>query len=152
MEQKMTLTPEQQIIIENTKRYFQQSAGITDEDWAKHISNPVNIKLALFKGEIKSYKIVAEVVESKYCSAGIKVGHKYVFSTLPTKLLREESTCPECLRAVGPITSIMHGFWDRMIEGLDPNTGMWKYVRCMDWGVNYGGMGTVMFKVYAEKI
>lgn len=131
---------------------FKQIKGMTDDDFERFISNPANRKIVLSKNEMDKYKIIAEVIESKYCGAGVKVGQKYTFRTVPNVLLVDESDCPLCIKALGPVSELMHGFWDRIIEGVDPNEGMWQYARCLDMGIKYGGLGSVIFKVYAQKI
>ena len=152
IEKMKPLTAAEQQTIEETKQFMKQHHGITDEDFARHISYPANRKMVLHKKEMDKYKIIAEVIESKYCGAGIKVGQKYVFKSIPNMLLVDESDCPLCIKALGPVSELMHGFWDRIMEGLDPNEGMWQYARCLDMGIKYGGLGSVVFKVYAQKI
>ena len=137
---------------EEIKQRMQQFIGITDEDFQTHISYPKNLKLAERGLELRKYKIIAEVKESKYCSAGLKPGQKYTFNTFPAMLLTEESDCPLCIRALGPIANLIEGFWDRIVEGVDPNKGMWHMAECLDPGVARGGLGHVVFKVYALKI
>jgi len=145
-------TPEEQQIIEETKKFMKQRHGITDEDFEKHISYPINRKLILHKKELDKYRIIAEVTESKYCGAGCKVGQKYVFQSIPNLLLVNESDCPLCIKALGPVSELMHGLWERIVEGLEPNEGMGQYARCLDMGLKYGGLGSVAFRVYAQKI
>ena len=91
-------------------------------------------------------------MESKNCGAGIKVGHKHVFGMMPNTFLVDESDCPLCMKALGPICELTHGFWERIFEGLDPNEGMGLFSNCLDRGLNYGGLGHVVFGVYAEKV
>ena len=133
------------------KQMMQQAIGITDEDFKTHIGYPQNLELARRTPELMMYKIIAEVTESKYCSAGLKVGQKFTFRTLPAMLLPDESDCPLCIRAIGPISNLITGFWDRIVAGVDPNQGMWNLAECMDPGVDRGGLGHVVFTVYAQK-
>ena len=146
------LSPAEQEIIKKTGQIFKQQTGMTDEEYKKHISYACNRKLILKKKELDKYKFIAEAIESKNCGAGIKVGQKYVIKGIPNMLLVDESDCPLCIKALGPVSELMHGFWDRITEGLDPNEGFWLYSRCLDPGVDYGGKGSVVFKVYAQKI
>jgi len=111
---------------EEIKQRMQQFIGITDEDFQTHISYLKNLKLAERGLELRKYKIIAEVKESKYCSAGLKPGQKYTFNTFPAML--------------------------RIVEGVDPNKGMWHMAECLDPGVARGGLGHVVFRVYALKI
>ncbi len=137
---------------EMIKQIMKQQFGISDEDFQSHMSHAQNRKLAERIPELMKYRIIAEVIESKYCGAGLKVGQKYVFNTFPAVLIAEESDCPLCVRALGPIANLIVGFWDRMVEGLDPNGGMWSGAECLDPGIKRGGLGHVVFKVYAKKI
>ena len=144
-------TPEEERIFEERKKHLKNLIGITDEDFEKYMSFPAHRKMALRRSEINKYQIIAEVVSAKYCTAGMKVGQKYVFNVIPNKLLIEESSCPLCLKALGPLSEALQIFWDRLIEGVDPNEGSKPFVNCPDQGVEYGGLGSVVFKVYARK-
>ncbi|MDP6347704.1 MAG: hypothetical protein QGF81_04965, partial [Dehalococcoidia bacterium] len=48
-------------------------------------------------------RIIAEVMSSVNCLAGIRKGHKLVFNILPFMLNTEETNCPLCMRALTPI-------------------------------------------------
>jgi uncharacterized repeat protein (TIGR04076 family) len=146
------LTPEDQEKLNRARLAFKQKYNMPDADWEKHVSYACNRNLLLNRDRLRKYKIFAEVVESRYCGAGIKVGQKYVFQTIPNLLLVAESDCPLCLKALGPVSELIHGIWDRMVEGLDPNDSMGQFARCLDPGVNYGGLGSVIMKVYAREI
>ncbi len=104
----------------------------------------------LLSSKILSYKIVAEVTEAKYCSAGCKVGDRLVIGPGPS-VNAQESTCPLCIGALAPMLGRVHLMWDRITEGLDPNEGWLRYSVCTDPGLKNGGLGSVAFKVYAEK-
>lgn len=138
-------------VIEQIKQMMKQQIGITDEDFQTWISVPGASKMLARFPELMKYKIVAEVIEAKYCTAGLQVGQKYVFSAMPAMLLPEESNCPLCVRALGPIANLMMGFWDRILEGVDPNEGMWRKAECLDPGISRGGLGHVVFSVYAQE-
>lgn len=131
------------------KQALRQAVGITDEDFEKHMSNPKNLALSEHTPELMKYKIIAEVMEAKYCSAGLKIGQKYTFQVLPAMLLPEESDCPPCARALAPIGNMLQGVWDKIIEGTNFTKG--DIVGCLDPGVDNGGLGHVVFKVYAQK-
>ena len=138
-------------MVEEMKQMMQQAVGISDEDFQTLISAPGASKMLGRFPELMKYKIVAEVIEAKYCSAGLKPGQKYVFSAMPAMLLPEESDCPLRLRALGPIAPLIMGFWDRIVEGVDPNQGMWQMAECLDPGIGRGGLGHVVFRVYAQE-
>lgn len=139
-------------MIEQAKQMLKQVVGISDEDFKTYISFTNNRKIVEHGPDLMKYKIIAEVINSKYCTAGLKPGQKYSFSVLPAMLLTQETDCPLCLRALGPIANLVVGFWDRITEGVDPNQGMWHIAECLDPGIDRGGLGHVVFKVYAQKI
>jgi uncharacterized repeat protein (TIGR04076 family) len=93
------------------------------------------------------YRIVAEVVKSKYCAAGLKVGQKIVLSGV--QIDKEASDCPLCLGAIAPLERAFAVYMDRCSQnrGLtDPVSG----VACVDPGMEAGGLGTVLFDVRIE--
>jgi len=139
-------------ILEEARRGLHQTFGMTRKEFDIYYSYPHNRKIVKKMAELGNYRIVAEVIESKYCSAGLQKGQKLVFKALPSLLIPEESDCPFCLRAVGPLGNLAAGFWDRIIDGRNPNDGMWHISECLDPGLEKGGLGHVVFKVYARKV
>lgn len=140
---------------EATKALMKQAVGITDEDLAK-VPRLIE-KIFSNAPRMMQYKTVAEVTYSKYCFAGIKVGDKIVFSPF---LNTQETTCPLCPRALIPVLVALQQFWertmelfDRGIEGLDElnDAAFAGIAGCLDPGLEYGGLGHVQFKLYAEK-
>jgi len=130
---------------------FKEAMGMSDEEFEEHISFAFNRRLMEHYEEMSSARIIAEVTEAKYCLAGCQVGQKLVINCMPAMLLPEESSCPLCSKAIGPVAELIHQMWDRMTEGLDPNEGQAQYASCLDHGIKYGGLGNVRFKVYVEK-
>ncbi len=126
---------------------IKQLFGMSDAELEEHISYAFNRKLLAHAEEMAKAKIVAEVVESTNCLAGCQVGQRLVFRCLPAMLLPEESDCPLCSKAIGPVAELVMSFWDRMTEGLDPNEGQAQYASCLDQGVKYGGLGNVRLRV-----
>ncbi len=130
---------------------LKQTMGMSDAEFEEHISFGFNRRLIAHQEEIAQAKIIAEVTESKFCSAGCKVGQKLVMQALPAMLLPKESDCPLCIKAIGPVADLVHQAWDRMSEGLDPNDGQAQFASCLDQGIKYGGLGNVKFKVYVQR-
>ncbi len=128
---------------------LKQAVGMTDAHLEKVSDNIAKI-LANFPN-MSQYRIVAEVLNSQYCFAGVQPGQKLIFSAVPPVLNAEESTCPICVRAVGPVTNIVNVLMDRLAQGVEPNKSIWQNVECLDPGIENGGLGKVVFKVYAEK-
>lgn len=133
---------------ETAKAMMKQAVGITDEDWDR--MGPGIKKLCLKASELAKYRLVAEVIDSKYCFAQIKKGDKFILNgpVLDVK----ESTCPPCVEALGPLTYPLRMFFDRLAEGVDPNGMVFSHFECLDTGIENGGLGKVKFKVYVEKL
>jgi len=134
---------------EAARNMLKQAIGITDADLEKLGSNIEKV-LASYPN-MAQYRIVAEVVSSRYCFAGIQPGQKIVFNAVPPILNPQESNCPLCMRALGPLTNIINVLMDRLAQGVDPNDSIWRNAECLDPGVENGGLGKVVFRVYAEK-
>ena len=132
---------------ESVREFLKQRLGMTEEDIDRV---PPGLE-KLVSSRLLHYKVIAEVTEAKYCVAGCKVGDKLVIgpgSTVNTK----ESTCPLCIGALSPLMERLHLMWDRIAEGLDPNEGWLRHSVCFDPGLENGGLGSVTFRVYAEKV
>ncbi len=134
---------------EASRQITKQAIGITDEDLER--LSPGMKKLLSDLPEKMKWKVIAEVTESKYCFAGLKPGDKFVFN-FPV-LNVGESTAAPCIEAIAPLVSQIRAMIDRVAEGGDPNESVFatQQVSCMDVGVEHGGLGRVMFKLYAEK-
>jgi hypothetical protein len=133
---------------ESMRTMLKQLIGITDEDLDR--LPPGVRKLLSAAPQLTAYRIIAEVTDAKYCTASCKPGDKLVFGPGPT-LNVQESTCPPCIGALGPMMERVHMMWDRIAEGADPNELWTRGMQCFDPGIEHGGLGTVHFKVYAEK-
>ncbi len=136
----------------NIKKMLQETVGISDEDFATFMSFPNAGKILEKQDEHKKYHIVAEVIESKYCSAGLKPGQKYIISMVPAVILAEESDCPFCIRAISPIGNLIVGFWKAIPNEMKEGKSIEQIIDCLDPGFAKGGLGHVRFKVYAQKI
>lgn len=121
--------------------------GMSDEELDK--LSPGIQRLLSKSGDLMSYKIIAEVVDSKNCFAMYKPGDKLVFRA--TNLLKEETTCEVCCEAIGSINDRIRSIMDRIVSGYDPNDSIFTHAECADTGSEFGGLGKVRFKVYAEK-
>jgi hypothetical protein len=133
---------------ESMRIMLKQLIGITDEDLDR--LPPGISKLLSAAPQLAAYRIIAEVTDAKYCMAGCKPGDKLVFGPGST-LNVQESTCPPCIGALAPMMERVHIMWDRIAEGADPNELWVRHSQCYDPGIDHGGLGTVHFRVYAEK-
>ena len=134
---------------EVSRQIIKQAIGITDEDLERLA--PGMKKLLSDLPEKLKWKVIAEVTESKYCFAGLKPGDKFVFN-FPV-LNVGESTAAPCMEAIAPLANQIRAMIDRVAEGGDPNASVFatQQVPCMDVGLEHGGLGRVMFKLYAER-
>lgn len=124
--------------------------GWTDEQ-AKMLSSK-QVSLVEKGDEFRKWRLVAEVVEAKNCIAGLKKGDKYVFHGSGF-LLPEESTCPRiCLWALSSFVPFSFMLYDRIGQGDDPSEFWIDRVRCMDVGVEHGGYGEALFRLYSTKV
>ena len=123
---------------------------ITDEDLDK-LSPGMKRILSNLPDKAK-WKIVAEVTESKYCFAGLKPGDKLVFN-FPVLNVAESTGAP-CMEALAPLANQIRAMMDSVADGGDPNDSVFasQQVSCWDVGLEHGGLGKVMFKVYGEKV
>lgn len=131
-----------------TRNMLKGALGITDADLDRLGPN-IQAVLAHMP-DFGKHKFVAECTESKYCFAGIKKGQKYVFSSAPLSL-QPETNCPTCMRALAPITGILNTMMERVTSGMDPNPALFQVAECLDPGLDRGGLGHVVFRVYAQK-
>jgi len=86
---------------DNLKAMAAEMFGMSEEDMAK-VTPEMEEELVNALGEIGNYRLVAEVVSSKYCFAGLQPGQKFVVDNA-VQLNPEESTAPMCLGAIQPL-------------------------------------------------
>ena len=138
----MTMDPK---IMERVKKIWgwsdEQIKGLT----AKH-------ERLIEKGEeFRKWRLVAEVIEAHNCIAGLEKGHKYVFHGSGF-LLPEKSTAPRiCLWAMACFVPFSFMLYDRIGQGEDPSEFWIDRVRCMDVGIERGGYGEVLFRMYCVR-
>lgn len=132
------------------KDLVKQVVQITDEDWETFKNgSPGVYKFFSRIEDVMKNRIVAEVIESKYCAAGLKVGQTIVIEG--GALVPEESTAPLCMRAIGPLTGFVNTILEKIVSGEDPNDRIFMTAECLDPGLESGGLGKVKFQVRVEK-
>ncbi len=130
---------------------LKQVVSITDEDWKIFkLGSPGVYKFFTRIEEVGKHRIVAEVIESRYCAAGLKKGQKFVIEG--GALVPEKSTAPFCMRALGPLTGFVNTILEKIVAGEDPNDRVFQVAECMDPGLEAGGLGKVKFQVRVETI
>ena len=95
-------------------------------------------------------RVVAEVVESHGCHAKHRVGDKFVLT--PGGQLIEDK-CPKnmCISALSEISKVMPAIFERLINKSDPDFERFDIVQCPDVGLDKGGWGKILMKVYVER-
>lgn len=123
--------------------------GISDEELDQ--LSPGMVRMLENSVALMGYKIVAEVVESENCFAFYKPGDKLVFNA--TMLNKDESTVANiCTDAITPLNTAIRAMMSAIVNGDDPNKYIFNNVQCIDTGAAHGGLGRVLFKVYAEQV
>ncbi len=123
--------------------------GMTEEDMAK-VTPDMEQEMRNVVAALGKYRLVAEVVRSQYCFAGLQAGQRFVVD-LDGKLNPEESTAPMCLGALGSLGEKARIMMDRISRNGEVTAPVSGY-RCVDPGLDLGGLGSVDFKVSIEKI
>lgn len=122
---------------------------MTDEDMTK-VTPGMEREMKNIMAALGKYRLVAEVVHSKYCFAGLQIGQKFVVD-LDGKLDAQESTAPLCLGALGSLGEKSRIMMDRISQDGDVTAAIAGF-RCVDPGLDLGGLGSVDFKVRIEKV
>ena len=131
---------------------FKFSTGLDDEAMAK--LHPGLEKLYRNIPRTIAYQLVAEVVKSQACFAGIEVGNRLVFDPF---LNPQKSTGTMCPKALLPVLLEVNALWEANMEWAEsgkeePLEIVWRNVRCLDPGLENGGVGGVVYTIRSEKI
>ena len=133
------------------KNLVKQIVGISDEDWdTLKQGSPGVVRFFDRMEAVARHRIVAEVIESPYCAAGLKIGQQIVIEG--GALVPEKSTAPLCMRAIGPLTGFVNTILEKIVAGEDPNERVFRVAECLDPGLAAGGLGKVRFEVRVEQI
>jgi len=126
---------------------FQKHMGYTDEEMRIFRSDPEKVRMVTETPEFVKCRVIAEVIESQGCHAGHKVGDRFVM-TAGGQLIAE--ACPKrmCLFALGPVAGLLPAIYERIITRSDPGFERSNIVQCTDVGLDKGGWGKVLMKVY----
>ena len=95
-------------------------------------------------------RVIAEVIESHGCHAKHRVGDRFVM-TAGGQLIADE--CPKgmCVSAVAEISKVLPAIYERLINKTDPQFEREDIIHCPDVGLDKGGWGKILKKVYVEK-
>ena len=128
------------------------ATGLNDEEIAQF--HPGMEKLFNVAPKTLQYQTVAEVVKSEGCFAQVQVGDKLVFDPF---LNPEKSTGVMCPRALLPVMVQMNAIMEMVSEwatsGKEELPEMvFRTVRCLDPGLEVGGIGGVVYRIHTEKM
>ena len=131
-------------------KLFQKHMAYTDEEMKIFKSDPEKVKMVTETPDFVKCRVIAEVTYSHGCHARHQVGDKFVM-TAGGQLITEN--CPKrmCMFALGPVSNALPAIYDRLISGSDPNHERSQTVQCTDVGLDKGGWGKILMKVYVEK-
>lgn len=134
---------------EGLKNLAKEMLGMTEEDMAK-VTSKMEQEMKNIMAALGKYRLIAEVTSAKYCFAGLVPGQRFVVD-LDGKINPEESTAPLCLGALGALGEKSRMMMDRVSQDGDITAPMAGF-RCVDPGLDLGGLGSVEFKVRIERI
>ncbi len=125
---------------------FQEHMGYSDKELEALQKDPVRSKYVqtVCSPEMQDKYLVAEVVESHGCMAGMKPGDRLYFKGMTViDPERSDGWCPY----------IYNTYWfaggarNMVRQGLDPNSFYVAYSGCADVGAE-NGLGRVVYKVF----
>jgi uncharacterized repeat protein (TIGR04076 family) len=122
--------------------------GMSEEDIAK-VTPEKEREYKNAMENMAKYRIVAEVVKAKYCTALLEVGQKIVFSGV--QIDKDASDCPLCVGAIAPLYSTLSVYLDRCFHNRDITAPL-SGAACTDPGIEVGGLGSVLFEVRIEPV
>lgn len=131
---------------------FKGATGLSDQDMAK--LHPGLEKFFNNVAKSMAYALVAEVVKSEACAAQVKVGDRLVFDPF---LNPQKSTGVMCPRALLPVMVQINALWEMTSEWAESGKEelpeiVYRNVRCLDPGLEDGGVGGVVYRIHTEKI
>lgn len=126
--------------------------GLNDEEITKF--HPGMEKLFINAPKGMQYQTVAEVVKSEGCFAQVQVGNKLVFDPF---LNPEKSEGVMCPRALLPVMVQMNAIMEMIAEWGESGKDelpeiVFRNVRCLDPGLEDGGVGGVIYRIRMEKM
>jgi hypothetical protein len=140
---------EKKFDVESILPKIQKKLGYTDEEMKIWSSFPVYKEMIRQSDNFMQSRIIAEVIEARACMAGHEVGQKIVMDGNGV-LLRDQ--CPKkiCSLLLGPMAAFIPMVMQTFKDNIDPNGIIFPRFRCLDLGVERGGWGLVLCRLYVE--
>lgn len=129
---------------------FQKHMEYTDEEMALFRSDPYKVKMITETPEFIKCRVIAEVIESHGCHTNHKVGDKFVM-TPGGGVISDQCPKEMCIHALAAVERIIPVISERLVSKSDPNMERTNIVQCSDIGLDKGGFGKILMKVYVEK-
>jgi len=131
-------------------KLFQSHMEYTDQEMEVFQSDPLKVKVVTETPEFVTCRVIAEVIESHGCHSKHRVGDRFVM-TAGGQLIADE--CPKgmCVSAVAEISKVLPAIYERLINKTDPQFERVDIIHCPDVGLDKGGWGKILMKVYVEK-
>jgi len=131
-------------------KLFQAHMEYTDQEMEVFQSDPLKVKVVTETPEFVTCRVIAEVIESHGCHSKHRVGDRFVM-TAGGQLIADE--CPKgmCVSAVAEISKVLPAIYERLINKTDPQFERVDIIHCPDVGLDKGGWGKILMKVYVEK-
>ncbi len=128
------------------------ATGITDDQLAKLHNGEAKLFNNIEK--LMKFQTIAEVVKSERCFAQVNVGDKLVFDPF---LNPEKSTGVMCPKALLPVMAQIGAIWEMSTEWAESGKEelpeiVWRHIRCLDPGLEDGGLGGVVYKLSLEQV
>ena len=131
-------------------KLFQAHMEYTDQEMEVFQSDPLRVKMVTETPEFLTCRVIAEVIDSHGCHAKHRVGDRFVM-TPGGQLIEDE--CPKgmCISALAELNKVLQAINERLINKADPQLERYNIVQCPDTGLDKGGWGKILMKVYVEK-
>ena len=128
---------------------FQEHMNYTDEEMEIFRANPEKVKMVTETPDFVKCRIIAEVIESQGCHAQHRVGDKIIMDGNGQTITKE---CPDkmCIFALAALMSPVNKIYERFLDHADPKHERFNVVQCSDIGLEKGGWGKILMKVYVE--
>jgi len=131
------------------KRYGER-VGYDESDLGKFKEGGCRVRYVRHLSQAApQYTIEAEVVKSRHCNSGYKIGDKFIMDVDGNFISK---LCPKrmCVYLISQLSIPVALINERLSEGLEPDKfHFMHYVRCPDVGVDCSGYGEVMLRVQA---
>lgn len=130
---------------------FKGATGHSDEIVAR--LHPGLEKLYRNILKLSQFQTIAEVVKADHCFAQVKVGDKLIFDPF---LNPAKSTGVLCPKALLPVLLEINAIWEMAAEWAESGKEefaeiVFRNVRCLDPGLENGGIGGVVYRIHSEK-